>query len=153
MLNSTFQIKKITFNQILTIWESMLWPRRISSIKTHSSMTLAGGIDMKIYNNTATYFGIVDKEKLIAVNSGHRSSSSDYRSRGLWVDPDYRRIGLGRILLTAAQNQARLENCTLIWSMPRKQSLSVYLSAGFKQHGDFFPTETADLNCYALMNL
>lgn len=149
----TIQIKKITFNEIFNVWRFKLWPERSSPIKTHSSMTLNGSIDMNVYNNTATYFGIFDKENLIAANSGHKSSLDEYRSRGLWVDINYRKKGLGKMLLQATIDQARLENCSLIWSIPRKQALSVYLGVGFRKAGDFFSTETASLNCYVIMQL
>ena len=153
MAGFTFQVEEISFDEILSVWQSKLWPDRKSPIKTHSSMTLLREIDMDVYNYTASYFGIFYNKNLIGVNSGHKSSKTEYRSRGLWVDLEYRRQGLGVLLLQKTQDQARIENCSLIWSIPRKESLAVYLSAGFKQHGDLFPTETADLNCYALMNL
>ena len=153
MINFTFKVQNISFDQILSVWQSKLWPDRKSEIKTHSSMTLLDGTDMGVYNYTASYFGILHNNTLIAVNSGHKVNETEYRSRGLWVDPVYRKKGLATALLKETQKQAQIENCTIIWSLPRKSALPVYRKAGFLQFGDFFSTETADLNCYAVMDL
>ena len=82
--------KEITFEQICQIWQSELWPNRVSPIETHSAMTwpFDGNqleFDMDIFNYDASFFGVYSKQVLVGVNSGHRTRDDLYRSRGIWV--------------------------------------------------------------------
>jgi len=103
-------VQVITFTQILPIWKNELWPDRMSEIETHSAMTWpkpkAEPYDMGIFSNPVYFWGIYDGGDLIAVNSGHLSSPLEFRSRGLWVHPNYRSLGLSQQLLLAAKQTA-----------------------------------------------
>jgi GNAT superfamily N-acetyltransferase len=111
--------------------------------------------DNRIYKlYTPTFFGVYDNEKLIGVNSGHRSKKNEYRSRGLWVDPDYRGRKIGKILLQATINKAVEEGCDLIWSLPRESSMPVYNSVGFDKKSDWITKGVLyGPNCIAIKNL
>ncbi len=76
--------------------------------------------------------------ELVGVNSGHRTTDAQYRSRGIWVDPSYRKHGVAQILFTMTEHQAILEECNMIWSIPRKSALPAYTKFGFKTVGDYF---------------
>jgi len=147
-------ISKITFDDILPIWKDKLWNNRISDIKTHSSMTCPidkdSIYDMKIYEYPATYWAVLHNDIIVGVNSGHKTSDCDYRSRGLWVATEYRGNGLGKLLLDTVIDQAILEECNIIWSVPRLTALPTYEKAGFETIGNIFKTETADKNVYAI---
>jgi GNAT superfamily N-acetyltransferase len=150
--------EKITFEQILPVWQTHLWPDRTSTIETHSAMTWPYSwpdkeIDMNIFQYTASFWAVFDGERIVGVNSGHRSSEVEYRSRGIWVDPDYRGQGIATMLFNLLKNQAVTEGCEMIWSIPRKTALSAYTKAGFMTVGDFLETETSDANIYAIMRL
>jgi len=152
------QCKKISFEQISEVWRTRLWPDRQSPIETHSAMTWPFSwpeqeIDMDIFNYPATFWGAFDGERLVGVNSGHRTSETEYRSRGIWVDPDYRGRGIANTLFSMLQNQAVIEGCEMIWSIPRKTALKAYTKFGFQTVGDFIETETADANIYALIRV
>lgn len=134
-------VKQITFQEILPIWQDKLWPNRVSKIETHSAMTwpythINQSYDMNIFSYPATFFGIYDQDKLIAVNSGHLTTDTEYRSRGLWVDPEYRGMGLAHMILLATIDQAKQENAQMIWSIPRLSALSAYERVGFKTVGE-----------------
>jgi GNAT superfamily N-acetyltransferase len=150
--------RKISFDQILPIWQNELWPDRQSAIETHSAMTWPYSwpeqeIDMEIFNYDATFFGVFSKQKLIGVNSGHKSSEVEYRSRGIWVDPAFRKTGVSQVLFDMTAEQALNEGCEMIWSIPRKTALKAYTKFGFMTVGDFFNTETSDANIYVLKRL
>lgn len=149
---------KISFEQIVHIWQNELWPDRQSPIETHSAMTWPYSwpekeIDMEIFNYDATFFGVFSKQKLIGVNSGHRSSEVEYRSRGIWVDPAYRKTGVAQMLFEMTQHQARVEGCEMIWSIPRKTALKAYTKFGFQTVGDYIVTETSDANIYVIKRI
>jgi GNAT superfamily N-acetyltransferase len=147
------KIERLTFEQIFDVWNNELWPDRQSPIETHSAMTwpFEGNpqpIDMNIFTYTPTFWGMFIDNKLIGVNSGHKTSDTQYRSRGIWVDPEYRGKGLAQYLFTITEHRAILEKCNMIWSIPRKTALSSYTNYGFDTVGDFIKTETSEANIY-----
>lgn len=147
------KIKKIEFTQIKPIWERQLWPSRQSLIRGMSSMKYLGGIDMEIYEKyKPTFFcAILNNAHIVGVNSGHRTDEALYRSRGIWVDPDYRREGVAQMLFQAVEDQAIKEKCTAIWSLPRESALSAYERYGFSKQGNFFDEGLEyGPNCYVI---
>ena len=148
-----YTLKTVSFDTILPIWEQNLWSSRESAIKTHSSMTWPFDnnveYDMEIYKYPATYWALLVDDKIIGVNSGHKTSDTQYRSRGLWVDKKFRKKGLARVLLTALEQQANQEQCTMLWTVPRKTALDAYTKCGFNTVGNYFRTETSKANIYA----
>lgn len=144
---------KISFEDILPIWENKLWPNRESAIEGVSAMTWPyegnpDPIDMNIFDYQPTFYGVFMDNKLVGVNSGHRTTDTQYRSRGIWVDPDYRKRGVAQLLFVLTEHQARIEKCEMMWSIPRKTALTAYTKFGFTTVGDFIVTETADANIY-----
>lgn len=149
------ELKQITFDQILPVWETKLWPERESEIKEMSSMQYKGGIDMTIYEKyKPTFWGVFDGSQIVGVNSGFKTSDDMYRSRGIWVDPNYRRKGISRMLFKGLFEQAEKEDCNYVWSIPRKSALRAYQDAGFSQSSGFFD-EGMEFgpNCYVLKTL
>lgn len=148
-------IRRIGFEQIYPVWRHQLWPDRQSAIETHSAMVWpfrqdAVAIDMEIFQYPVTFWGAFHQHKLIGVNSGHRTSKTEYRSRGLWVDPEYRGQGFAKRLLTMTEYQAMSEGTNMIWSIPRRSALAAYTSTGYMTMGEFFGTETSEANIYAV---
>jgi len=145
--------QRITFETILPIWSSKLWPDRASAIESHSAMTwpFEGDpepINMSIFEFEPVFWGVYFKDKLIGVNSGHRTTDRQYRSRGIWVDPEYRKQGVSQSLFIMTEHQAKLEKCDMIWSIPRKTALKAYTKFGFSTVGGYINTETSDANIY-----
>jgi GNAT superfamily N-acetyltransferase len=146
-------IKEINFDTIKQIWEQSLWPGR-TNITPLSNLRYKDIPNVSIsHHYTATFFAYHINNKIVGVNSGHSSSRIHYRSRGLWVDPNYRQQGIGSKLLIHTIEQAKKENKFFCWSLPRKNSLSAYINAGFEQTSDFFETETSEFNCYVIKKL
>lgn len=158
IVNTCMKIQNISFTQAHSVWHTHLWPDRHSAIETHSAMTWPfegdpDAIDMSIFDYEPTFWGIFVNDDLVGVNSGHRTAQSQYRSRGLWVNPVHRGKGLAQLLFTFTHWQARQEGCELIWSIPRQSALSSYTSFGFETVGDFFGTETSESNIYVRMQV
>lgn len=140
-------IQTIEFEKILHIWSTYLWPDRKSSIDTHSAMLLSGEYELKNFKYPATYFGYFIDNILVGCNSGHKCCDNTYRSRGLYVFPEYRGLGIGTKLLLATIDQSRKEEATSCWSYPRLQSWSTYQTAGFKLISEWKNDETG-INAY-----
>ena len=94
------ETRVLTFEEICKVWQEKLWPNRQSPIETHSAMTwpLTNSIpiDMDIFKYEPFFYGILENDELVAVNSGHKTEKNIYRSRGLWVDPNFRKKGYGK---------------------------------------------------------
>jgi GNAT superfamily N-acetyltransferase len=117
-------------------------------------MQYISGYNIKIYDMYKAYFFayLVD-DNIVGVNSAHRSSEKEFRSRGLYVFEKYRNKGIGKKLLEYSIDLGKSEGCTSCWSVPKKTALSTYLAAGFVQTSTFFKTDTSDENCYVSINL
>ena len=140
MVLRNFECILSSFEEIYPVWDNKLWPGRISKIKPMSilywEMPTKIIKDSSIFEKYPSTFWVVkDEEKIIGVNSGFRTDEKVYRSRGLWVDPAYRRQGISQILLWQAILQGKKEECHWIWSMPRKSALPAYQKIGFKKRG------------------
>lgn len=139
--DTLFVVQQITFEQILPIWKNKLWPNRVSPIETHSAMTWSSfhpnqPYDINVFTYPVYFFGSYNNDRLIGVNSGHLTSPTEFRSRGLWVDPEFRGMGLAKQLLEKTIQQAIQSNASLIWSLPRMSSLRAYTGAGFTTVGE-----------------
>lgn len=134
LIMTSIVIKNIDFETIKSIWSEYLWVNRASDIKPMSSMTYHDTYDMTIYDKyTPTFFGAFDLNNLVGVNSGHRTSTDYYRSRGLYVNPKYRKQGISTLLLNATLEQGKNENCDFCWSLPRLSSIRAYKKVGFRR--------------------
>ena len=141
-------ITKITFDEILPIWENNLWPNRVSDITPTSAMSFMGGYDLINMNTEPTFFAYFSEGEIAGVNSGHKTMNEGYRSRGLYVFDQFRGKGIGTILLKATIEQAKAENAVLCWSYPRKTSWKSYLAADFGLASDWDMSETSEANAY-----
>lgn len=151
-------IEHIYWNQIQPVWRYNLWPDRQSPIESHSAMTWPfnnnqPSHDMRVFDYKPFFIGAFLNDKLIGVNSGHRSNINHFRSRGLWVHPDHRKCGVAQLLFAETERLAVAESCNLVWSMPRKTALSAYQRFGFNTVGGFFGTETAESNIYVFKEI
>jgi GNAT superfamily N-acetyltransferase len=134
---------KISFEQICNVWKVELWPDRVSAIEPQSAMTwpfegTPEQYDMNIFEYNPVFWGVYIDNKLVGVNSGHRTTDTQYRSRGIWVNPQYRKHGVSQMLFNMTEHQAKIEGCNMIWSIPRKSALPAYTKFGFETVGDYF---------------
>lgn len=142
-------IIKTTFSTILQIWQTHLWPERKSKIESHSAMLLDRTYDLKNFNYIPSYFIYIVDNKIIGCNSGHKCFDNTYRSRGLFVFPEYRGHGYGNKLLLETVKQAKIERADSIWSYPKKSSWNTYKKAKFKLISDWEKSEN-DTNAYCI---
>jgi len=115
-------ITSITFDEIYHIWNTQLWPTRESSIETHSAMNFLGGYDMKNMISTPTFFAYKLDKQIVGVNSGHLCHDNSYRSRGLFVFPEYRKQGIGKLLLLATIDKGISEGADYVCSYTKQSS-------------------------------
>lgn len=142
-------IEIITWEDILPIWQTQLWPDRKSLIEPVSAMCFLGSYDMDNMLIDPTFFGYFKNAQLVGVNSGHSCPrSNSYRSRGLWVHPQHRRQGIGKALLDITIAEGFNSGHDMVWSYPRKTSWETYQSAGFNLNSEWQESETSDFNAY-----
>lgn len=125
------RLQQIDFTTILPIWQNLLWPNRTSAIEPVSCIQLFGEKDYSIMSAAPTFFGVFKDDRLIGVNSGFKTSSELYRSRGIYVLPEFRKAGVAHMLFAATCEQARKEQCDSVWSMPRLSAVRAYQNFGF----------------------
>lgn len=126
------QLLEVTFLDILPVWKNELWQGRISDIKPLSSMTLNREYNMEIYHKYCPYFCMVlDGDIVAGVNSCHQTGEDEFRSRGIYVYPRYRKQGVTKLLFDFVKKKAKESNCSTIWSLPRLDALPAYEKAGF----------------------
>jgi len=56
-----------------------------------------------------------------------------FRSRGLWVHPKHRGLGLSTWLLNETIDKGKEIGCENIWSYPKNTALHAYTSVGFEK--------------------
>lgn len=153
MENKSIKYHRISFTDILPVWSHNLWPHRVSAIEPMSAMTwpFEGDpqpINMSIFEYEPVFWGAYIDDQLVGVNSGHRTSDTQYRSRGIWVSEFLRNSGIAQTLFALTEHQAKLEGSCMIWSLPRLTALRAYQRHGFETQGDILTTETSDQNVY-----
>ena len=84
-------VKKIEWKDVLPIWKNHLWKDRKSKIKPTNGLNPSGYYDVQIEYYIPTFFGVFNNNNLIGVNSGHATSKYNYRSRGIYILPEYRK--------------------------------------------------------------
>jgi GNAT superfamily N-acetyltransferase len=133
------RLQLCSFQEVLPLWREKLWPRRQSEILEKSSLRFGGGYDGAIYKTAAPLFwGYFMRERLIAANSGFWTSKEEFRSRGLYVEPEFRGRGIAQMLLRELLQTAQENGARRAWSIPRQSALKTYQAVGFETHGDFF---------------
>lgn len=145
-------IKNISYEQIYEIWSYYLWADRVSPIEPISAMVYQSGYDLKNFEYSPSFFAYYINNKIVGVNSGHRCFDNSYRSRGLFVFPEYRRQGIGIHLLQATIEQGIKEQCKFVWSYPRFTSWSTYERAGFTLTSEWSTSETG-INAFCKRDL
>jgi|TARA_R110000772_G_scaffold124709_1_gene231336 GNAT superfamily N-acetyltransferase len=141
-------VKKITWDQVLPVWEEHL-PNM--SLETNSAMCLFLNYgtalsksweepvyDLQNMEFTPTFWGAFYNDKLVGVNSGHMCIDKLYRSRGLFVFPEYRGFGIGQKLLMKTIAQAIHEKAIVCWSYPKNTAERSYHMQNFLSQGHSF---------------
>jgi predicted GNAT family N-acyltransferase len=140
--------KYITWEDIKPIWATELWSGRVN-VEPVTSMKYLGGHDMELKKKTPHFIGVFKNDELVGVNSFVRTSKTQFRSRGLWVNPEHRGNGYAQELLYWMKSEVLALGGWTIWTLPRQASYSTYASVGFIQTTPYTELEWGN-NCYAL---
>lgn len=137
----TWKVEEITWPEIFPIWQNLLWPERPHFDK-YTTMINNKDIDMDIRRkaqaNFALYNGVffgiktTDKGQVIACNSGHQCSRTLFRSRGLYVYPEFTGRGIAHSLLAYTAKFAQDNGFEKIWSLPTEKALPIYNQVGYE---------------------
>lgn len=134
---SDYSLQEISHEAIHPLWTNGLWPSRPTKELYMSAMLYGGGYDSEISKKyRPRFWGIYHQNRLVAVNSGFQTSPHHYRSRGLYVEEEFRRRGLATMLLGTCHDEARRLGCSTLWSFARLTALSAYLHAGFQRRDE-----------------
>lgn len=130
---STYQIEESDFETVQYYWRKYLWPERKSPIEETSWIDQTGKINPQM-QFAKTYFWCIkdaNSQKIVGVISGTDNGALGFRSRGIWVDPDHRKHGLGKKLMEVVISKALSLGHKNIWTMPRESALPFYERLGF----------------------
>jgi GNAT superfamily N-acetyltransferase len=141
-------LSKISFQEIFPIWKEHLWNIENKKIEPNSAMKFLGGYTLANMTTQNVFLAYKKDDKIMGVNSGHQCDDGSFRSRGLFVFHEYRKLGIGRLLLQETVNEAIKFNATFVWSYPRKSSWNAYKSVGFELASDWEECETSEANAY-----
>lgn len=143
-------IQTTNFETVLPIWQNKLWVGRSSKIESHSAMRFLGGYDIGYFDNPATFLIALDNNQIVGCLSGHGTDPLWYRSRGLWVDQDFRRKGIAKLLMNKLFELAIEEGYKWIWTIPRITAMPFYSKLGYSRSSlDFDKDVEFGPNCYA----
>ena len=141
-------VEQVTWEEIRNVWEEHLWPNKKNGVAKANEWTWEChknklGKDKDMAKNVEpTFFGIWSNNKLVAVNSCYISNKNSFwrywRSRGLWVDPEFRNQGYATIILTRSKEYAKENYGSWMWTVPRQSAFKAYHKAGFLQKSDWF---------------
>jgi GNAT superfamily N-acetyltransferase len=74
------------------------------------------------------------------------NSMNPFRLRGMAVEPSLKRQGVGRNLLTFAEQKLVHLGCDLLWFNARESAFDFYANLNFQFIGDLFEIETVGLH-------
>ena len=156
-------VEEISFEEIAEVWAAELWPDKKNGVAKANEWTWYWlqkelGKDKRMARDAIpTFVGIKSGKKLVTVNSCYYSNSKGmfnyWRSRGLWVHPDFRGQKYSSVILTWCLEHAKANNGHWMWSVPRKSAMAAYKSVGFVIQSDWFDDGQYGPNCIAAVYL
>lgn len=132
----SIRIEKVRFEDILPIWQEHLWPDRTSPIEKLSAIDRNGSINPALLKERMSFWRAVNSNNQVVGVIGGQTTGDSYRSRGLWVNDQFRGKGIGRKLVRAVIQAASEEGRRIVWTMPRASSIDFYKKAGFQVTND-----------------
>ena len=142
------EIRKISFDDILPIWKNNLWPGRKSPVNPVSTVKFLGSYDLSLKKSKPTFFGAFVSNELTGVISGFKTGKEMYRCRGIYVFSKFRKRGYSQKLFLACEVQALEEGAAFMWSLPKKQAMSVYQKFGFIKVSPWIHEYEFGPNCF-----
>jgi GNAT superfamily N-acetyltransferase len=135
-------IQELTFPEIKLIWQSKLWVGRTSIIEPESVINIQGELDIHIAAvSQPTFFGYFADGKIVGVLSSHFTKKTESRIRGLWVDEERRRQGIGAALLKHTETENAKRGVETLWMMSRTSNTQYYTKLGYVARHRLFQYE------------
>jgi hypothetical protein len=131
-------LREAQFEEVFPIWRDYLWPGRKSPIKEISPLQADLTFDPKILGQTAYFFALENRDRVVGVISGYKTSALAFRIRGLYIFPEYRKLHLSHLLFEEICKTAKKNGAKLVWSIPRQSAWKSYKSFGFYLVSDWF---------------
>lgn len=134
-------IKTIKFETIQEIWyEEDMWGQLAYAHPASTMMYLYGYNDQikNIKYSKPVFYAYYIDDNIAGVNSFHKVNDEQCRSRGLYVFPKFRKLGIAIELLKYAIEQNKNKSYKFIWSMPRSTAINTYIDAGYIITSDIF---------------
>jgi GNAT superfamily N-acetyltransferase len=141
------EIKTIEYNVIHPYWK-LLWPHMTPTAPV-SVIDFLGIIDHKLLKFRPTYIAAYSGDKIVGVNSYVQTADDMYRTRGIWVNPENRKSGVGSLLLNYVSDVVDGR----VWSMPRESALNFYIKNGFKQASELFTKYDFGPHCFVIKEI
>ena len=156
-------VEEISFEEIKEVWEKELWPDKKNGVAKANEWTWEWSVirskrklgkDKQMAKEVEpTFIGIRSGQELVAVNSCYYSNTQGmfkyWRSRGLWVHPNFRGQKYSSVVLIWCLEYAKRKGGHWMWTVPRESALPAYKSAGFVQQSDWFEDGQYGPNCIA----
>ena len=143
-------ICRVNYETAKEVWKQELWSYGDSADKKYSKMKINNEkFDKTMAKKTIFYWAYKLDDKIVGINSGYKSCDNYYRSRGIWVDPKFRGIGFAKTLIDVAITESMFWDCKYIWAYPRKETVGVWESMGFKKQGQF-ESASYGFNCIVI---
>ena len=145
------QYRYLTWEEAREIWVTKLWPGR-DDVEPITSMKYLGGYDLSLKNEAVHFLGATYNDIPVGVNSYTRTGKSQWRSRGLWVDKEWRRLGVASGIMRGMFADILNRGGTTVWTLPRQDSYGFYAQMGFIQTTPYNELDWGH-NCYALASV
>jgi len=134
MKKTIFEVKIITPEETKSLRHKVLWP--------HIKLQEDCNIDID-YRPDGFHIGAFDGTRIISVASFFEMNSEklngindnlekQYRLRAMATDPEYRKLGVGKMVIFEAVNILRDKKVNVLWCNARKVALGFYDNLDFQ---------------------
>ena len=120
--------------------ESSLLAASLRPRSDSATSVLSGNDD----DETTIHLGLFNEEKLIAITSLFKVNSTEfkepkqYQLRGMAVLEEFRKYGLGTLLINEAEKICIEKNTEVLWFNARESAVPFYLKLNYKTFGTKF---------------
>lgn len=133
-MKNSFRIQQVPYQDVL--------PLRARILKPH--LPLAECENPGDLRSDTFHLAAFDLDQIIGIASFEFENHPDFfakksaRLRGMATDENYRRSGIGKLLVMNGTDVLRALNTELLWFNAREKAFPFYESLGFQFHGEFF---------------
>lgn len=135
MRKSDFEVKRITAPECKPLRHQVLWP--------HIERLEDCNIDIDLREDAMHYSTVVDGKivsiaSFFAMPTDKLDFEKQYRLRAMATDPNFRKMGMGRVLIEQALQDLKDTGVDVLWCNARKMALGFYESLDFDVIDEWF---------------